>query len=595
MPDKRPNMFARAASSIADFFIRWWREATGPISRCQHRNFFEALLRRILLWVPVFVLALALFGAAGFYFFTGWRAHDLTCKAMDNARAGNIQMAWLQIMSAKSLRGGSPEVRRTMVYVRSVANDPAASALWDELAAEFTLTNEEMEERARAAERSGTDGQWEAAMAALEQGGDNATAGMLRSQRALRRGNIEQAVAEARTAAGKSGDPKNKMQLLSLLLWRYASMFGSSGDNAASFRAAEEIIALVDELQGTDQGNEAIAVALGAFPQPADKARAWAKAAMKNLSEGNPALLAAARYLVQSGDISAQEIGAKLAPVFAGAKIARQANLAKFLTTNGMAEEALTLVTAKKAAADPVAFEERGRALAALKRWDDLQALSNSTASAPESSKLFYRGWACAELGDNWRAKKALGDALRAAVREGRVPTMLAALDSIGQGQVADAATIELCGKKETADAMFRVARDRFGRRGQFISLSSAYEAADEADPGAESIADYRRRMDLLENRKVPSSETAAVVAAKPLNIPARFTHALALLKEGRAGDALGVFHDIDVFVDKLAPGEKAIAIAIWEANGLNSNAASIRSQLKAEALNEGEFVLIAR
>jgi len=258
-----------------------------------------------------------------------------------------------------------------------------------------------------------------------------------------------------------------------------------------------------------------------------------------------------------------------------------------------MAEEALTLVTPGKAAADAAAFEERGRALAALERWKDLQTLADSTSSAPESAKLFFGGWAHAQLGDGHRAGKTLGESLRAAAREGRVPAVLNAIDGIGQAKTADAALLELCRKKETAESAFRVARDRFARRGQFATLAAAYSAADEANPGAAAVADYRRRSALLANREVPYAETAAAVAAVPKDISARFTHALALLQRGRAGDALGIFHDIDVFAEQLPPGDQAIAIKIWEANGMTRHAASLRATLDPALLEKGEYALL--
>lgn len=594
MPDNRPNIFARAAASTADFFIRWWREASEPIKWEYERTPFRAVWSRIMLWVPVVVLFTAVVGGAGLYVFTGWRARDLTCRAMDNTRAGKIPLAWVQIMSANSLRGRSPEVRRAMVYVRSASNDAEAPGLWDELAAEFDLNAEEREERARIAAQSGTDEQFAAAVAALERGGNPARASMFRAQRQLRRGNIEQAIAEARAAVEKGLDPKDKMQLLMILMRRYAPMLSPrGGEDRGPVGEGDEIIALVDELQGTDQGNNAVAVALGAFPQPAEKARAWAESAMKTLSPDNPALLPAARYLVQSGAACAQDVHAKLSPVFSAAEPARQADFAEFLTTNGMPEEALALIGSARAAVDSAAFEERGRALAALKRWQYLLALAESAANAPESSKQFFRAWASSELGNEGHAKKAFDGCLRAAAREGHLYNLLQAIDGIGQAKAADTAIIQLCGKAETADAVFRVARDRFGRRGQFASMAAAYSAAAGADFEGASLADYRRRNDLLSNRDVPSSKTAVAVAAAPADISARFTHALALLREGRPGDALGVFHDIDIFAEQLTPGDQAILIKIWEANGMNMQAAYLRSNLRAGLLEKGEYALL--
>ncbi|MFM8719802.1 MAG: hypothetical protein ACKOFH_09780, partial [Chthoniobacterales bacterium] len=519
------------------------------------REFF----RRVMLWAPAVVLMLVVFGGAGLYFFTGWRAHDLARKAMDNARAGKIQMAWLQISSAQNLRGKSPEVRRTMTYVRSAANDPAAIALWDELAAEMTLTQEENEERARLATRVGTDEQLAAAVAALEQSGDAAKVASMRSQRALRRGNLQQSIDEARAAAETSGDAEKKMELLALLLRRHAPMLNAPGEpDPQELRAAEQMVELVDYLQDGEKGNEAIALALGAFPQSPEKSRAWAEAAMRKLCTDNPALLPAARYLVRSGAENAADIYGMLSPVYAGAAPAKQAQLAEFLTTNGMAEEALLLITPKKAAADTAAFEERGRALASLGKWDELLALSESAANTTQSSKLFFRGYAAKNLGKTSVAQKSLADAFRVAVREGNALAILSALDGIGEGKASDPVIIEMCGQSETTDGMFRVARDRFGRRGQFASLAKAYEAAATAKPEASSVRDYQRRQNLLSGKTVQSEETAAAVAAAPADPSLRFTHALALLRENRAGDALGVFHDIDIFVDKLLPGDKA-------------------------------------
>ena len=592
MPWEIEPLHKRLWSSITEIPWSWWKEATGPFGKLgltPTREFF----RRVMLWAPAVVLVLVVFGGAGLYFFTGWRAHDLARKAMDNARAGKIQMAWLQISSAQNLRGKSPEVQRTMAYVRSTANDPAAIALWDELAAEMTLNAEENEERARLAARVGTDEQFAAAVATLEQSGDAAKVASMRSQRALRRGNLQQSIDEARTAAA-SGDAEKKMQLLALLLRRHAPMLNAPGEpDPQELRAAEQIVGLVDYLQHGEKGNEAIALALGAFPTTPEKSRAWAEAAMKTLSTDNPALLPAAQYLVRSGTESAADIYGKLSPVYAGAAPAKQALLAEFLSTNGMAEEALLLITPKKAAADGAAFEERGRALATLGKWNELLELSGSAANTTESSKLFFRGWAAKNLGKTAVSQKALADAFRTAVREGNALAILSALDGIGEGKSSDPVIIEMCANSETADGMFRVARDRFGRRGQFASLAQAYEAAAKAEPKAASVQDYRRRSNLLAGRAVPLSETESAVQAAQADLSLRFTHALALLRENRAGDALGVFHDIDIFVDKLAPGDKAIVIAIWKANGMNGYAASLRSSLDPALLEKGEYALI--
>ena len=332
---------------------------------------------------------------------------------------------------------------------------------------------------------------------------------------------------------------------------------------------------------------------MGSIPKWPENSRCWAEAAIAGLSIDNPALLPAARYLAASGAAQSADLGCRLSAVFAGAPPRRQAALAAFLTENGMADEALLLITPKKAAADPSAFEGRGRALAALGEWEELLARSRAAANSPESSKLFFRGWAARNLGKTSVAQKALADAFRAYVREGNTQAILSSLDLTENGKAAVPVIIEMCANGDTADSMFRLARDRFGRRGQFASPAQAYRAASSENPDAPSVQDWRQ--DLLAGRSVSSTETSAAAAASPADPSPRFTHALALLREGRAADALGVFHDIDIFVDRLPPAEQAIVIALWEANGLNSYAAPLRNLLDFGLLEHGEHALIMR
>lgn len=555
----------------------------------------RALLRRFMLWVPLLVLAAVLVGGAGFYFFTGWRARDLAGKAMENARSGNLPMARLQVISATSLRGGDPEVRRAKLYVQSRLNDPATLADWAKLAAGEKLTDEELEEWARVTMLGGTDAQFAQAGTALEQAGLTAKAAAMRSSRQLRRGNLMLSIAEARAAAEQSGDAAKKLELLRLLLARHAPMLNAAGSsNPEDVRGGEEIIALVDALQTTPQANEATALVLGSLPLPPEKSRTWAEAALRERSPSNPALLSAVQVLIAGGG-SEDDYARQLSAVYAGAEVAQQAEFARWLNRRQKHDDTLALITPAKAAHNAVAWEVRAQALVSKQRWQDLLAMSESASNAPESLRLFYRGFAAQRLGRIGIAPKSFSDAVRAAVREGTLLATLQAVDSVGEGKLADPILIEMSASPGMTDRMFRVARDRFGRRGQFASMAAAYEAASKAAPDAPSVQDYRRRTELLAGRGISCEETAAAVVAAPADPAARFTHALALLREERAADALGVFHDFDVFVERMSPGEQAIVVAIWEANGMSGHAANLRRTLDPALLEQGEYALILR
>ena len=596
MPWNKVRLPIRVWASVADIFRRWWKEASGPIPWHYHRLAWHAVLRRALLWLPVVALVASMVGGAAVWLLIGWRANDLAGKALANVRAGNLPMARLQIMSAANLRPRDPGVRRAHIFVQSKFNDPAALALWEKLAAEVELTPAEIEERARLAARAGSDAQFACAVAALEESGHVEVAAGLRSSRMLQSGNLAAAIDEARTAAGTSGDAERKFDLLTILLLRHVPILNLPGaPPSAERKGAEEIIALVDELQGTPVANRAIGAALGAFPQPADKARAWAEAALSDLSPSNPALLPAVQFMIATGERKPQDYIAPLSAAFAGADDERSALFAQWLNQQRMWDETLSLITAKDAARNSFCFEQRGWALAGREQWTELLAMSEAPSQAPDSLRLIFRGLAAGKLGKIGIAPKSLADAVRAGVREGRLPQTLAVLDSLGEGKVADPLLVEMCASPGLADNMFRVARDRFARRGQFGDLSAAFAAASKAAPDAPPVRDFRWRRRLLAGKAVNPDDTAAAVAASPADPQPRFTHALALLKAGRPADALGVFHDIDIFVERLPPGDKAIVIAIWQANGLDGHARSLRQSLHPDLLQSSEYALINR
>ena len=58
MTSRATKILARGWSSTEDFFILWWREATGPMRRRNGRLAPAAVGRRFLVWAPVIVLAL---------------------------------------------------------------------------------------------------------------------------------------------------------------------------------------------------------------------------------------------------------------------------------------------------------------------------------------------------------------------------------------------------------------------------------------------------------------------------------------------------------------------------------------------------------
>ena len=593
MPWIKESLPRRVWSAFTDFFHRWWKEATLPLGK-SGLSPARAWFRRIMLWVPVVILAGVLVGALGLQFFIGWRARDLARKAWANVEQGNLNMARVQITSARSLRPDDPEVLRALAAIETKIGSAGAMETWQKLPPDLVLTPDELEMRAVATMRGGDDGQFGEALAALEKAGGSAQASMLRAERKLSRGNLQDAILETRAAVKISNTPADRLALVRLLLNRHARFLSAPSPGAENLAAAREIFALVDSLEGTQEGEEAIALALGMLNPAPDDVRRWSDAAWKRPSADNPALLAAATAMIATGQAAEADTINRLKVAYTGADPARKAAFAAWLAGRGEAEDALVFAPQAEATRNPSVFLTRAAALGALGKCDELLALSESTGSVPRSLKLAVATQANAKLDRGAQAEQSAKDAVRAAVEEGTWMVTLGILDEAGFRKAADAEIIALCGEAETADAMLQLARQRFTRSGQPASLQSAFEAAAAASPRSPTVEDLRRYGQLLSGEAVDLEETSAALAAAPSDVNLRFTHALALLKAGRSSDALAVFDDFDVFVEQSPPGQQAVAAAIFAANGKELAARGLAVSLDAHLLAPGEFALIA-
>ena len=593
MPWVKESLPRRAWSSVADFFVRWWRETTGPFGK-SGLSLPRELFRRLLLCMPVLVLVAVAVGALGFYFFTGWRARDLTAKALANAEAGNARFARLQVASAASLRPEDPAVKRATALIESRLGNPDAVRMWEEVADIAELTDDEIDARAEVMTLHGNGEQFAAAMSALEAQGATDRVAELRSRRSLRHGDMAQAIAQARAAASSSDEPRLRLQLLELLGARHGVFLTAPArPGAQDLAAVAEMTALIDGLADTAVGGEALAIGLGAPYLPAGKKSAWAEAAWRNPLASNPALLPAAEFLTVSGAQTPDVLFEKLNVLYVGAPLAQQTAFARWLLRRGMNDRVLVTASAAEAAQDAVMFGLRSSALGNLGRWEEVYRLADAPSKAPDALRLMVKSRAARELGRRGEADTLARTALRSSVAEGRVSQALELADQQDLRELADEAIVEMCGNSAVADGAFRLARERFSRRGQFATLDRAYAAARQAAPSANSVRDYRTYLELLAGPGVDPSVTAEALVANPTDVSARFNHALALLKAGQGKQALAAFEDFDVIVDKLPPGLRAVSAAVLSAGG-DPNAMMVVRGIDPDLLTPAEYALIA-
>lgn len=596
MPHAKKTKFIllrRFASSVSELFIRWWREARGPIRRRDGRLAPAAVLRRLLVWAPVIVLVMIAGGALGFYFVTGWRARDLAAKAVAQAEVGEARFARLQINSARSLRANDPAVKRAAAMVESLLGNPEAVRWWEEVPTDAELSGKEIEVRAEVMSRHGSEEQFAAAVSALDERGEAGRAAELRAMRSLQSGNFKAAIELLRGVA--VDDHERRLRLLQLLVARYEPVLGkrppASQEEAA---AVEEMSSLVDQLAGTPSGDKALGLGVDVSFLPAAKRTEWAQLVWRKVSPENPALLLAAAYLVRSGARSVDDLSAELGKIYETATIPQQAELATWLNRRGRQKEALALVTAERAAQDAGAYEVRSEALIAAGDWEQLRKLGETASVAPRSLQFSVKALAAHRLGDAGAAQEALRQALRAGIDYGGFAYASSAVERIGQKAMADEVILAACADPQKAANIFPYARERFSRGGQFATLSAAYEAARIAAPDAAHVKDYGRRANLLAGMLVPLEQTEAARQENPGDMAFAATHALNHLRKRQPQEALAVFNERTVFADRLLPGELAILAAAFHANGDTARARASLASLDLDLLNRAERALVA-
>jgi tetratricopeptide (TPR) repeat protein len=563
------------------------------------------LLKRFLLVAAAVLVVLGIVGAVAFHFFQGWRARDLAGKALESFEQANYRAAWLQMNSARGLRPDDPAVLRASAIIESRFGMPTAMDFWDRFAAAGELSAEDLEQRGRAAAALGNDEQFGRAVDGLDAAGNKAAAGRLRTVRNLARGNMDRAIEEARRAVAATDDPAMKLDLARLLLRRHVERLAVAPQDPESQRIANEMFAIVDALQGTEAGEEALAFGLTFLLPGQEGQERWANLAMKNSDAANPALLPAATVMVDLGKAQTGELHQTLRPAFDAASLDRRAAFVAWLTRQGMPREALTLITAQEAGESTEAFLARTGALVKLENWSAVIEAADASGKAPRSLRLAAK--ARAEYALRQQAQsgaKSLAAALRAGAREGTLAVMVSIGDEIGGRETVDTALVELCGDPGVADDVFRMTRDRLSRRGPAAQalLEAAHARAMVAAPSAVAVQDYAHYVKLLappeekegdedeEVEVVDLEETARAVAATPSDPAVRATHALALLQAGRAAEALAAFDDLTVFFARVPPGQQAVICRVLAEAGQRDAAEKASQSIDKELLTDGEL-----
>jgi tetratricopeptide (TPR) repeat protein len=574
----RPPEAPRFYNPIVD----WWREATGQTDEW-HLDMTpgQAIWRRILLWLPVVVLVLLLGGAAGFYAFTGWRAQDLARKATTSAEQGELRFALIQAESARGLRPRDPAVLRAYASVLAAADDRRTLAIWDQLAAAGPLSAEDRMKRAEAAVRFGNDAQFEAAIKVMEDEGLAAESFVWRGRRALQQKDFTNAERFFRRAAEQDPAPERRFELARLL----------AGINTPDSLA--EAVQIVDAVAAGDSADEALAFGLTAVPAGPATRLAWAERAFAERRPGNQALLPAATVLVADRHRSVDEVVRELQLVFTGAGPVERGLYARWLLDHQRPADALIFVRAAEARGSRGTFLVRAEALSATEDWRGLLSLVEAGSPVSESVTQLLRARAETGLGRTAAAERSWARAVRGAVGRNQLPEVMAQVDQAGRSDIADKTLLELCAEHGPSEYALRVARWRFSQRGEPRLRHQAFRNALRASPQSPSVQDLARLERLMNGERVDSAETEAVLASEPSNLDFRLTHALALLRDGRAAEARKVLEPCEAIRHQLQSGQKAVVVAVLAATGSRQEAIALARTIRSNHLTDPEYRLV--
>lgn len=274
----------------------------------------------------------------------------------------------------------------------------------------------------------------------------------------------------------------------------------------------------------------------------------------------------------------------------------RRTVVAKWLVHIGENQRAFDLLPLQDASARIDWFLVWLDAAAGLGKWSDVElALERPGAALPESVRELFLGRAISEQGKPGspthyeRAINAAGGDLE------RLVYLAGYFSAIGQFSLAERALNRLADDPASARTAWEALIGLYRRQHDTQALLRALGKMSvrwKGDPIIENDLLYLR---LLTRQNLAQAAEAARAAAteSPENLPFQITHALALLRQDRAGEAAAIFEGSNLQLGQLLPHQRAVFAAILEANGDRGSARDVANLIDHDALLPEEIELL--
>jgi hypothetical protein len=550
------------------------------VERRSRRKFYKQLFK----WAGISVLALGLLAGAlwcGHFLWKKWerrQSRELAKAAVGYLGQGRLREAGMALETASRLDPSNARALRLLAGLQLAGREDAeALGTMEGLAKTGTMGPGDLLEYFALALRQGDFALARRLADAASTGGSPALRHRLLAKVAIQAGNPAEAERELREAVAVDKTGRSPLEL--------AQFFLSRQQGPGTHVEVLEVLRGVSILPGPN-GAEAIALGLASGKVPMVEADGWIAALRAHPAATAPQLFTADVAEAALHPKRKSETVRRAARRLASRPLPERAAALDWMLANGEPETAASLLTPAEALQNPLLFVAWVDAHSRMASWrKSAGSLKRATAAPGWLAGLFESRALLAE-GDSKKSREAADRALAEAranpIDFQRAVAFLAATGSEAEFEKPFQEALAKNPDKHL-EVLGSVLPAVYARRNAAPALR-AFELASAGGktPLPPILQNDRDHLALLLGQPVDIESLAARSQAAPSHFPFRATHALALLREGRAHDAMQVLQDCkpDVQVALLPPRQKIIVASVFAAIGERDMARNIAASI---------------
>ena len=520
------------------------------------------------------------------------QSRKLAAKATEYLREGKIEETRMGLEAALKLNPANAEALRLIarLQVAQGANAEALDAM-RRLSDSGQLSFADLTSYAVLAAREGDSALADRLVNSASRGGNTVLRHLLRAQVNEAKNDpagVEKELREA-VAADESGEAR-------FLLARFLT------SRRLNAQTAPEVLEILRKTSGRDDqtGAEALALGISSGVVPPAELDGWISSLRSHPKVNERGLMLADVAEIRVRPEKKSQVVDRLAKRLQGKPLAERVQGMTLAMQMAEPQMAASLINPTEAVSNVGIFQMWLDALAMQNRWAEiLEALGREGQPLPEYLKGLYTGRALVALGKTAEGQRAYGKALEEAFpKREEFLVAVAYLGRAGEDDLFEQglhkALEDPKGRNEVMKAVVPIVAGRqdAARTRRVYELAAALSGAGE-DLILQNDLDYHS---LVLGQPVDVRVLAERSRANPRDFSLRVTHALALLRAGKAKQALKELEDCepDVVVELLPPHQKAVVAAALALNGRENEAKGAAMSIPFMSLSkqEAEFLI---